>query len=90
LEILSIINDTRNKDQKKEYEQGAFIGWQLTEFFKSVLSKKAKQITFQSYLEQLGLLEKEKTTKEDRQEMIARKTAKAERVKQKDALRRVK
>jgi hypothetical protein len=42
------------------------------------------------YLESLGLVEKKTTTKEERQQMIASKTAKAERVKQKDALRRVK
>jgi hypothetical protein len=88
LEINEVIQAAREQEDRRELQSAAFIGWQITEFIKGAFSKKSNAVTFKNYLINLGLIDKPKTSPEDRKKEIARKVAKAELIKAKDTARK--
>lgn len=88
MELNEVIQAAREQEDRRELQSAAFIGWQITEFIKGSFNKKAKQTTFNNYLINLGLIEKPKTSPEDRKKEIAQKVAKAEQIKAQDTARK--
>lgn len=90
LDILTTIRKARKNEEKERFEQSAFVAWQIIEFAKSAISNKSKGMSFEKYLKELGIIEKQKTTKAERMQDIARKLRRAEEIKAKDQKREVK
>lgn len=88
MEILTTTRTAKRREEKDKYIQSAFVGWQITEFLKGAFSKNAKNLSFDKYIQNLGLKEKEKTTKEQREAEVKRLVSKAEQIKAKDQLRK--
>lgn len=71
-------------------QEGAFIGWQITEFVKLALNNKAQPLHFGAYLQDLGLIDPPApANKKDRKKQIEQRIKKAERIKAKDSRRKV-
>lgn len=71
-------------------QEGAFVGWQITEFVKLALNNKAKPLHFGAYLQDLGLIDPPApTNKKDQKKQIEQRIQRAERIKAKDTRRKV-
>jgi hypothetical protein len=67
IEIVELIFEKKQEEEKKDYVQSAFVGWQY------IMTQTTQNLPFQKYLEKLGLLRK---TKE--QKMLEKKKMKQE------------